>query len=130
MTQMKRLTALALVLVLILSATMASAVVLRAAKQNRISASIYLSGGKVYAACQATIERDATSSSVKVYLQKKQANGTWKTVAQKSGTLEASTYTTASSGQYRAYAVLKVYKNNNTTTPSDTVTSNYITLTK
>ena len=128
MTQMKKLTALALILVIVLTATMASAAMLRAVKQNRISVSIYSSGGKIYAACQATIERGATST-VKVYLQKKQANGTWKTVAQKSGTLEAETSVSASSGNYRAYAVLKVYKNNSAT-PSDTVTSTYVTLNK
>lgn len=111
----KRMIALFLMVVLVLSASMASAVVLRAAKRNRVNVTIALNGGKVEATCKGTVQSGCTSS-VKVSVQRKDdTTGKWKTMSTGTGTKDATVSTTATSGySYRAYAVLKVYDGNGT----------------
>ena len=111
----KRMIALFLMVVLVLSASMASAAVLRAAKRNRVTATISLNSGKVEATCKGTVQSGCTSS-VKVYVQRMDTTtGEWKTMSTGTGTKDASTSATATSGySYRAYATLKVYDGNDT----------------
>lgn len=110
--KLKRIVALVLALVIVLSVSMVSASSLprRTLVRNSISVDICVQDGNIVASCRANLYY-GTNPSVRLYIQK-EINGIWTTVGTGSGILDATTYVSASAGSYRACASLKVTEKN------------------
>jgi len=119
----KRIIALFLMIILVTvsSVSMASGVVLRSAGKNSVAVSISVKDGKITATAKATINK-GSKSTVKVYLQKKDANGEWTITKTGEGKMDARVSMIATSGSYRARATLTVTDctNGNASTPYKT----------
>ncbi len=119
----KRITALALLLVLVCvsSVSMASTHLIsrRSIVRNSINVDICVQNGNIVASCRANLYY-GSNPSVNIYLQK-QINGVWITVSSGSGTLDAKTSTCATSGSYRACASLKVTESKGNASSSATL---------